>query len=281
LIILNGKIVKPKLDIIFKRIFTDKDNEDMLRQLIADIINIQASDISDLVIENCEISPQSIGGKFVSLDLVLKVDDKYINIELQLKDYGNFIERTLYYWAKRFSKQLKKGEDYSRLARTISINIVDYKLFSDNKDKFNYYSKYQLVDTEHNNRLLTDLCTLYYLEIPKVRKLQCCENHIWEWLKFLSLESEEELEMLSKTAALPEVQKGISIIRRFSSDEQIQIEAERREKAIRDEISALSFAKNKGIEIGEKKGRQKRDKELILKWKAAGMSDDDIANLLK
>jgi len=98
--------------------------------------------------------------------------------------------------------------------------------------------------------------------------------------------------MLSKTAALPEVQKGISIIRRFSSDEQIQIEAERREKAILDEISALHFAEKKGIEIGEKKGIQKGRKEgrkegrqeernnIISKLKSAGMSDEDITKLL-
>jgi len=276
MIVLSSKIVKPKLDIVFKKIFTEKSNEDMLRQFIADVIEIKSSDITELVIENCELSPQSIGGKFVRLDLVIKVDNNYINIELQLKDYGNFIERTLYYWAKNFTKQLKKGEDYGELKRTISINIIDYRLFEGDKDKFNYYSKYQLTDTEHNNRLLTDLCTLYYLELPKVKKLQCDGNHILEWLKFLSVESEEELDMLSKTAVLPEIQKGISIIRQFSSDEQMQIEAERREKAILDEISALHFAEKKG----RQEGRQEERNAIISKLKSAGMSDEDITNLL-
>ena len=43
---------------------------------------------------------------------------------MQLADEKNIIDRTLYYWSKTFSNQLKRGEAFNKLAQTIGIVIA-------------------------------------------------------------------------------------------------------------------------------------------------------------
>lgn len=59
----------------------------------------------------------------------MELDDGEIcNIEIQLTNRKNFKERLLEYWAKLYSGQLRKGEDYVKLERTILIAIVDFDI---------------------------------------------------------------------------------------------------------------------------------------------------------
>ena len=60
--------------------------------------------------------PESLEGKFSRLDLNLKVDNRLVNIEIQVKNEPDYRDRTLFYWAKLYSSELKSGEDYSEVA---------------------------------------------------------------------------------------------------------------------------------------------------------------------
>ena len=48
------EIVKPKLDVVFKKIFCDVENREILKCFLADIIEIPAETITDITIENTE-----------------------------------------------------------------------------------------------------------------------------------------------------------------------------------------------------------------------------------
>ena len=60
-----------------------------------------------------------------------------------------------------------------------------------------------------------------------------------------------------------------------SIDEQTRLEAERREKAWRDEMDRLDGAKNAGI------GREQRDQENVTNMYADGLSPEQIARYLR
>ena len=53
-------VVSAKLDIIFKKIFTD--NKDMLHSFVADMLDVPQESISDIILTNPEIPPQHWGG---------------------------------------------------------------------------------------------------------------------------------------------------------------------------------------------------------------------------
>ena len=54
-------------------------------------------------------------------------DGTRINIEVQLRDYGNMDRRSLFYWSREFAGGLDRGSDYSQLANVIAINIVNFE----------------------------------------------------------------------------------------------------------------------------------------------------------
>ena len=48
---------------------------------------------------------------------------------IQVRSEDDFRDRTLFYWAKLYTSELKKGEIYGNLKKTITINIVNFNLF--------------------------------------------------------------------------------------------------------------------------------------------------------
>jgi predicted transposase/invertase (TIGR01784 family) len=50
----------------------------------------------------------------------------HVNVEIQLISQYNMIKRTIFYMAKMLISQLAKGEDYSCLNRTVTINILNF-----------------------------------------------------------------------------------------------------------------------------------------------------------
>lgn len=69
-----------------------------------------------------------------------------------------------------------------------------------------------------------------------------------------------------------EIKNGLKVIYSLSEDEKIREYVRQREKAEMDYRSDMSYAKAEG--------KAERDSELIAKWKAKGMTDEEIAELL-
>ncbi|MDE7230441.1 MAG: Rpn family recombination-promoting nuclease/putative transposase, partial [Oscillospiraceae bacterium] len=219
-------IVKAKLDIIFKKLFTS-DNE-ILKAFVADLIDIPIEDITQITVDNPNIVPSVYDGKQSQLDLKMNVDDKIVNVEIQLCDKGNFRERSLYYWSKIFSGELKKGEDYSELKKTISINILNFNLF----DCEEFHSKFSMLE-ETRHELLTDKCSVLFFELKKLSGKVDKNDRRKLWLQLVNAETEEELNMLDNTG-VPEIKKAVVILHEMSADEEMREIARLREKAEHD-----------------------------------------------
>lgn len=69
------------------------------------------------IVEHRTFTAEIIGDKTSILDVrAVTEDGTRINIEVQLRDYGNMDRRSLFYWSREFAGGLAKGEDYSLLA---------------------------------------------------------------------------------------------------------------------------------------------------------------------
>ena len=169
-------VVKAKLDIVFKKLFTSDD--EVLMAFVSDILDMPRGSIKQIKVENPNILPSLIDGKQAQLDLKMSVDDKIVNVEILLCDKGNFEERSLYYWANMFIDELKKGEDYLELKKTISINILNYNLFTKCKEA---YSRFSLLE-ETRHELLTDKCSILFFELQKVNNKIDKNDHKKLWL---------------------------------------------------------------------------------------------------
>lgn len=76
---------------------------------------------------------------------------------------------------------------------------------------------------------------------------------------------------------VPIMQKAVRVIYDMSEDTRIREAARLREKSLHDEASALKNARDEGIEQGKAQERA----GIIAKLKAAGMTDEQIKNILK
>ncbi|WP_337404189.1 Rpn family recombination-promoting nuclease/putative transposase [Porcipelethomonas sp.] len=277
-------VVSAKLDIIFKKIFTE--NEDMLQSFLADILDIPYDDIQDIIVAKQELTPETIDGKFSRLDLNLKVADKLINVEIQLKGDNDYRDRTLFYWAKLYTSELKSGETYGQLKKTICINIINFNMF----DRSDYHTEI-VTSIKDTGEIFSDKFSIHFFELKKVGKEVNPNNRRELWMQFLNASSEEEFEVLKQTN-VPIMNKAVNIIYDLSEDTKIREMARLREKALHDEASALANAKNEGkaegraegISIGEAKGRAEgkaeAETDIIKKMKAYGMSEEQIKAIL-
>jgi predicted transposase/invertase (TIGR01784 family) len=274
------EIVKLKLDVIFKKMFTEPDNRDLLIGFIADILDLDAQTIDNVVIENSEITPDEIDGKFTRFDMKLTASGRLINVEIQVNNRGDFEDRSLYYWAQRFGNQLKKGDKYSDISETISINIVNFKMFKTES----YYSKYTMADLENMN-ILTDKCAIYYFELPKIDMTAAnAADKRKTWMQLINAESAGDLDMLSRVEN-PKIQKGINVIRDYSADKQLREMARRREETLREEQSALYTAEQRGIKYGLTQGliqgRNKGMEELAKLLRLRGIPEETLNAAMK
>ena len=269
-------VVSAKLDIIFKKIFTE--NVDMLQSFLADILDIPYDDIQDIIVAKQELTPETVDGKFSRLDLNLKVADKLINVEIQLKGDNDYRDRTLFYWAKLYTSELKSGETYGQLKKTICINIINFNMF----DRNEYHTEI-VTSIKDTGEIFSDKFSIHFFELKKVGKEVNPNNRRELWMQFLNASSEEEFEVLKQTN-VPIMNKAVNIIYDLSEDTKIREMARLREKALHDEASALANAENKGIEKGRAEGRaegisigeENAVNKMIKKMRKRGMSEEEI-----
>jgi predicted transposase/invertase (TIGR01784 family) len=90
-----------KNDVLFKMMFVRYPA--LLKRLVVVLLGINGDSIQQFEVINTEIPPEEIGKKRVRLDILMVVDKKNINLEIQVEDEGNYPERSLFYWARVFS----------------------------------------------------------------------------------------------------------------------------------------------------------------------------------
>lgn len=123
-------------DCLFKYIFGNPQNTNTLISLINSVLN----DSGFPLIRQADIKkPFSIKEFKSDRESVIDIraedeNGKNFNIEVQAQVETYFTYRSLYYWARLYSRQMKESEKYSQLSPVVCINILDFKLFK-NTDK--------------------------------------------------------------------------------------------------------------------------------------------------
>ena len=265
------KIVKLKLDVIFKRVFGDENDTDIIAAFVSALLDIPQESIKNIYIRNTELTPEYFKLKFGRLDLKLEVDGKIVNIEMQVNAEPDFKDRTLFYWSKMFSGGLKDGDMYDSLKKTICINIINFNLFKDRKD---YHSCYVPMEVKHHD-ILSDKAAIHFFELRKVNKARQ-HKPVEDWLDLINAETVGDLMAIQEETKIPEVKKTIVKLITLSGDEKVREEAYYREKQLHDEASALGQARREG----RAEGRAEERAYLIERMRKSGISEDQVKRVL-
>ena len=262
----DEKIVKLKLDVIFKRVFGNEKNEKIIAAFISDLLEIPRKSIKKIYINNVELTPEYLEQKFSRLDLKMDVDGRIINIELQVNKESFFKERTLFYWSKLYSEELLAGDEYTELKQTICINIINFNLF----ECEDYHSNFKILESERKE-LLTDKFAIHFFELKKVGKYRK-NKRMEDWLNLINAETEGDLMAIQQSTTIPEVQDTIVMLRHLSADQQVRQEAYYREKLLHDEASALGSARREG----EEKGKSEESSAIAENMRKNGFTEEQI-----
>jgi len=286
-------IMSPKNDYVFKRIFGDARNKDILVSFLNAVLEEKINDVELL---NTELKKEHAQDKHGILDVKAKTDQGlFVDIEIQLWNVASLHKRTLYYWSKMYIEQMAPGETYCSLMKTITINIVDYNCI-ENEYTHNVFH----VRERKTNIVLTDVLEIHFLELTKLTEdKNINEAGLLEWLMFLKSDTKEVFDVLAKKNK--EINKAYDLLKKMSANKKERYLYEERQAAIHDEATRVkeSFekgwdgGKEEGLELGHELGReqgieqgigegieQEREKN-IKKMKKKGMTDEEISEMLE
>ncbi|HAT4117637.1 TPA: Rpn family recombination-promoting nuclease/putative transposase [Clostridium perfringens] len=278
-------LLNPQIDFVFKKIFGTEKNKPILINFLNAVIK-PTTPIKDVEIKNNDIDKDFIEDKFSRLDVKATTSNKeHINIEIQVKNEYNMIQRTLYYWSKMYSEQIQNRDNYSKLERTVCINILNFKYLKNDK----YHNAYRLKEITSNEEL-TDLQEIHFIELPKFNEIgnkEYVENvekmdALEKWLEFLVEPESNTVRQLELSNE--EIKLAKSELYRLSMDSKEREQYNMREKAIYDRISALENAEAKGKierELELIKESLNQGLEISLISKITGLSEEEILKIKK
>ncbi len=272
----NKKIRRypPKMDIIFQAIFGEVGSENITKDFLEKILKRKIEKIS--LDKNPILRRELKDDKLGVLDIITELDGKEkCNIEMQLIDKNNIIERMLYYWSKMYTRQIKAGDDYNKLEKTIVILIADFNIKG--LEEVEYHSTWKIIETNSVKKLiLTDKFELDIIELSKIKGRENEKDQLLDWLIFL--ENPESERVTRKMEENENLKEAVEKLDRISKDEKMQRIIELREKAIRDEHAIYAKGVDDGIEEGKAKGAREKQIEIAKSMLKENM---DIEMIIK
>jgi predicted transposase/invertase (TIGR01784 family) len=234
-----------KTDTLFKMLFVK--NTDLLKQLVSVLLEIRVENIGEFYITNPEMPPESLGDKFCRLDILMTVNGQRVDLEIQVRNEGDYPERTLFNWARVYSTALPTGGAYIDLPRTVIISIINFDLFECEE----YYSEFQALEVTRHTPL-TDKMGLYFYELGKLPKEVSADDMRLLWLTLFKADTEEELAMI-ESMEVPVMEQAIRAYHQITADSEFQEMERLRELARHNEAAALRHARDEErLEIARK-----------------------------
>ena len=260
-------------DYIFKRVFAFEGNESVLKDFLEAILK---KDIKEVTIKNPEIIPYEKDEKRGLLDIKAETDDDTIlDIEMQMRDERNTEERGTRYLGTMITEQLKKGEQYIKLKKSIVIFITNYNFLKRNsyhsvgKMKFDETLKEEYVNMgyEEEDQIASKYIEFHYIELPKYKKKEPSKfTKLDQWMCIFT-QNKEGIKVAEKENK--EIKRAIDTLDFISEDPK---ERERHNSIVMAEYNRLTSEHNffeagveEGIKKGIEKGIEKGKKEGIIK----------------
>ena len=279
---------KPTNDYVFSRIFGYKRNWELLKDLLEAILtDIKIKKIE--LVKQYSLDKETIENRGAVLDiLAILNDDTYVNIEMQVDDYKNTIERSIFHDSGLYHESLMKKDNFKKAKRVIGIWILAYNIFGEGS-----FHEIARLKRDHKNILLTDKMELHYIQLPKFKeKCKRISSKLEEWLTFIVNDDMEAIKMIDNEF----VQKAEDELEYINSDEEERMRAKFRERCELKYNLDVESMYEQGIEQGIERGKMQGVKEQNIKiakkmlekkenieyiMEITGLSEEEIKELQK
>ncbi len=243
------EFLPPKNDFVFKRLFGDEQNTDILLAFLnAVLVDMGEVPIQSLELLNPFLDKESEDDKLAVLDVLARdPNGDLFDIEVQILNQRNMEKRTLFYWAELYTRQLVSGKPYTALHRAVTINILDFAYLPGTQ----VHSLYQMSE-RHTHHVLSDDAEIHFIELPKLEQAMSISRTPLAWWGFFLRGIEEDQAEVFRMQD-PMMKKAVDVLERLSQDKEARMRYEARQKAIHDEVSRLEDALQEGLAQGEAK----------------------------
>jgi predicted transposase/invertase (TIGR01784 family) len=251
--------IDPTVDYVFKRLFGDPQNSDLLIDLLTAVLNPLVP-ISRVEILNPFLEKEFDDDKLSILDIrACDREQHWFNVEMQTSIFGGLKERLVYYTSCLYTEQLSEGQSYSELLPAISICFLSTTLFPNQSAA---HLRFTLTDSVHNLEL-TDRFQIHTIELSKYnlsgRELSRADS-LQKWAFFFRRAAEFDMADLSRLLPEPAFKKAAGVLEMISRTPEERLRHDLRLKAMRDRFSELEYnrtiARQEGLAEGRVEGRE-------------------------
>ena len=277
-----------KLNDLFVRYLLGKNgNENMLE----DMVNAALSDFNFEEVKDLEIiDPYNLSENIDLKESIIDIpkgtpsakaktkDNQTVIIEIKLCGNMDFVKRIFYYISKNIVNELKEGEDYKKLPRIISINLLNFNL--DFGDEGKPHRCFKLIDTKNHNIDL-DFIQMHIIEAKRFIEIiekstldELKKNRLLTWMKFFTSKNLKAIEK-ELMEANPIMTKVIEEYKRFTSDEKLMRAYDARDAFLLGQKMMLSREREEGI----KEGIEKRNYTIAKLMKKENIDIETIKRI--
>ena len=256
-------------DKMFKAVFCTPGNEDLLKEFTERILKTK---FKNFKIISPELTKNNIYEKGKYLDILIKADDLFVNIEINSHNYNGLSERNFSYIALVYASHIKVGEEYNNNLDFVQINLTVG--LGTNQPEI---SVSRAINKDTLKLKVRNL-DIYDVNLDKINSRCYNEDDEYNFLKMITA-PKEELEFLAE--------KGDNLMKKIKdevnrvNDENYFanfISVEEDERKIRNTYYAngVEEGEARGEKRGEKRGKEKALLETAKNLLKYGMPINDI-----
>jgi predicted transposase/invertase (TIGR01784 family) len=160
----NRKLLPVKSDFVFKLIFGDQRNIDILADFLKSVLDIPDDEYERITVVDPHIKKESAEDKYGILDVKIHLKSRLvIQVEIQVEPIPNMKQRIIYGQSKMITEQISSGMNWSVIKRVVSIIITDFTLVTENNKYHNRFHQ-----STPDGIKFTDLTEINTLELNKL-----------------------------------------------------------------------------------------------------------------
>ena len=181
-------------DYMFKAVV--QESKEAQKGLISAVLMVSPESLQVEVINPVELG-KSISEKDFYLDVnVLVNNTKYINLEMQISNLGNWQERSIGYLGRSFDEKIEKGMDYRKASAVHQIGFVNFDVF---EGKNRFLENFKLKN-EDSSRIFSDKFIISVVNLKRIDEAtdKDKEYKLDEWCRLLTAPTWEELREIAK-----------------------------------------------------------------------------------
>ncbi len=264
--------IRPTVDVVFKKIFGSPKHEEITRDFLNSLFPLAGvPEVVHIDILNPFKLADFVGDKEITVDIHAKdVDQREIQIEMQVRNDKALTSRMLDNWARLYSGQLKKGEDYRKHHPLIALWVLGTTHFPDDA----WFHAFKLRERE-SGEVLSEDAVILTVELDKWRVLSARNEtskfatSLDEWIWFLASGEEIDTEGASYESLRDGIREAIEIMGVFTKQDKARYTYERR----LDWERTINAWKIDSQKEGHEEGRKEGLAEGLAEGREAGLAE--------